>query len=103
MRIQFVDIVFWLLIAAIVGIALWLLHGSPPVDNALITVAMFVATSEMMLWRKLFSLDKKTAVSFTRMGNDISNIKNDIHTIKSDVHAIKNEVGDIRKIMIKKR
>lgn len=81
MRIQFIDVVFWFLIAAIIGIALWLLHGSPPVSDALITVALFVATSEVMLWKKLFALDKKTAVSFAHLKYDLQRIEGKIERI----------------------
>jgi len=56
--IKIEDIIFWILISAIVAIALWLLSGSPPEIDALITIALFVAASEMLIWRKIFSIEK---------------------------------------------
>jgi len=69
------DIVFWILIVSIIGIALWLLSGSPTEINALISLALFVAGSEVMLWKKLFELDKKAAISYARVRDDLEELK----------------------------
>ena len=71
MKIKFEDIIFWLLIAGIIAIALWLLHGSPTEVNAIIAVAIFVATSEILLWKTFFNIDKRTSVSFEKVKNTI--------------------------------
>ncbi|MBI2628976.1 hypothetical protein HYW74_02745 [Candidatus Pacearchaeota archaeon] len=71
MKIKLEDIVFWLLIIAMIAIAFWLLSGSPPEENALITITIFVATSELLIWRKIMSMDKNTAVSFIKLRKDI--------------------------------
>ena len=65
------DIVFFVLIAAIIGIALWLLSGSPPDSDAIITLGLFVAASELLIWRNMFAIDKKTAVGFMKIKNDM--------------------------------
>ncbi len=67
------DIIFWLLITAIVGVALWLLSGSPPETSALIAIAVFVAASEILIWKNLFKIDKKTAIGFEKIKNNINN------------------------------
>lgn len=69
------DIVFWVFIIAVILIALWLLSGSPPEINALISIALFVASSEILLWRKLFEIDKKAAVSYAKVKEDLETIK----------------------------
>ncbi len=67
------DIVFWIIIIAIIAIAIWLLRGSPPETNALISIALFVAASELMLWKTLFKIDKNTSIGFVKVKNDMNN------------------------------
>ncbi len=87
MKLKLEDIIFWLLIIAIIAVALWLLSGSPPETNALIAVAVFVAASEILIWKNLFKIDKKTAIGFERMKRNIENkfskIHNELNEIKS--------------------
>jgi len=88
-RIKLEDILFWILIATIIMIALWMLQGSPKEENALTALALFVAGSELLLWRALFKtdkitsikfekIDKKITLSFERIGSDINNLKSNI-------------------------
>jgi len=72
MKIKLEDIVFWILIAGIIAVALWLFHDSPPETSALIAIAIFIATSELLIWKKIFTMDKNTAVSFIRLKNDMN-------------------------------
>ena len=76
MKIRVEDILFWIIIALIVATAIWLLSGSPPEIDALISIALFVAASELLIWKKLFSIEKNTAISFTKLKSDIQEIKN---------------------------
>jgi len=57
-----IDVLFWVLLLAGIGIILWLLFGSPDVISALISVVLFVATSEMLLWKKLFEVEKELKI-----------------------------------------
>ncbi|MBU1136483.1 MAG: hypothetical protein ABIG37_00590 [Nanoarchaeota archaeon] len=77
------DIVFWFLILGIIAIALWMLHGSPTEASAIIAVSVFVATSEILIWKTIFEkdksifinfekLDKKTSISFEKLKNEIN-------------------------------
>lgn len=88
------DIVFWILIILIIATALWLLHGSPAESSALITLALFVATSEVLLWKALFKIDRKTSIEFVKLDKSlaISFIK-----IKNDMHNKHNELKDLIK------
>lgn len=91
------NILFWFLILLIVGTALWLLHGSPPETDALISIALAVTASELLLWKTLFSMDnklsqkvfdidKKTALGFANIKNDISNMSTKLDTLIGRKH-----------------
>jgi len=80
-KIKFEDIMFWIFILLIIGTALWLLHGSPPDISAIITIAVGVTGSELLIWKKIFSIekdfncivskiDKNINISFMKMKND---------------------------------
>ena len=86
------DVVFWITILAIIAIALWLLSGSPPETNALISIALFVAVSELMLWKFLFKIDKNTSVRFVKVKGDFNIIKKDIRDIKENIININKKL-----------
>ncbi len=88
MRLKFDDILFFIVIALIVFVALWLLKGSPTLDSAIVSVGVFVATSEILLWRKYFELDKKTAVSFERVRSDLREMNNGINNKLSNIERL---------------
>ena len=76
------DIIFWILILSIIAIALWMLSGSPTETNALISIALFVSASELMLWKTLFKIDKKTSVGFIKVQTKLEHIENKLDNIK---------------------
>lgn len=87
------DIAFWIIICLIVGVAIWKLVGSPTDTATLIAITLFVAGSEIVIWKALFKidkrteigferLDKKTTISFERVKNQLGNIQKDIKEIK---------------------
>ena len=89
-KIKIEDILFWMLILGIIAVALWLLHGSPTEIGALISIAVFVAASEILIWKNLFSidknfslavshLDKKNEISFIKLKNDMDNMLSKIN------------------------
>ena len=51
-------------------------------ENAIVTIGLFIISSELMLWKKYFEIDKNTAVSFMRLKNDISNISKKLDGIE---------------------
>jgi hypothetical protein len=81
-KIKIEDIIFWIFILIIIGTALWLLHGSPPEMNAIITVALGVAGSELLIWKKIFSIEKDSNFAILKIDKNISlsfmKIKNEI-------------------------
>ncbi len=93
-KIKIEDILFWIFIAIIVGTALWLLHGSPPEMSAIITIALGVAGSELLIWKSLFKTDKKTAISFMKIKNEIE--KNSL-IINNKLDNIENKLNNIKR------
>ncbi len=80
-KIKVEDVAFWIIILLIIAIALWLLSGSPPTDSALISVALFVAASEILLWRAMFSNDKRTEIGFIKLKNDLDKKHNELKSL----------------------
>ena len=88
MRLTFEDIIFFIILGLIVFVALWLLHGSPTELGAIISVSLFVATSELFLWKKFFAIDKNTAVSFVNLNHDIQDLRRDQTTTHKKLDTI---------------
>lgn len=85
------DIVFWILILTVIAVAIWLAFGSPDFENSLLMLIIFVAGSEILLWRALFSVDKRSVISFEKIKNKLENIEKDINEIKSSLITIKKK------------
>lgn len=51
--------------------------------GAVISVSLFVATSELLLWEKLFSMDKNTAISFARLKHDVEDTHKKLDAIEA--------------------
>ncbi len=98
MEIKIEDIILWIIILLMISLAIWLIFGSPTDTASIIAISIFVASSEILIWRALFKnneevcikverLDKKTAVSFERIKNNMnlkfSEINNNLNEIKS--------------------
>lgn len=87
MGVKIEDVAFWILIALAVFVALWKLVGSPTNTATLISITLFVAGSEILLWRALFSMDKKVTIGFIKMKNDMndkfSQMDNKLNNIES--------------------
>ena len=75
MKLKAEDIAFLIFTGAALAVILWVLHGSPTFENALVSVGVFILSSEFMLWKKYFQMDKNAAVSFTRFKIDLDTIK----------------------------
>ncbi len=93
-------ILFWILIALIVGIAIWKLIGSPTDTVALISITLFVSGSEILLWKALFDIDKKTAIGFNNIRNDINNLRKGINI---NMDNLNNKLSNMEKAITKKK
>lgn len=76
------DVAFWTFMAIALIIIFWYLHGSPTVEQALLSLMVLVIMSEFMLWKKYFEVDKRTALSFMRFSHDIKDIKASLNNIE---------------------
>jgi len=65
------EIVGWIVIGLMIATAIWMLSGSPTLVGAVIGIFGFVATSEILLWRKLFSVENKTSLGFMKVKYDM--------------------------------
>lgn len=91
-KIKIEDIVFWILIIVIVTIIIWILSGSPPLENSLPSLIAFLLASELLIWKAHFNMDKKTAVGFMKIRNDLNNKFNEInHRLKNIESLIKGK------------
>jgi len=70
-KITIEDILFWIIIAFIIGILIWMLSGSPTIEGALISLGGAIISSELLLWKRFYSIDKRTTIGFIKIRNDI--------------------------------
>lgn len=80
-NIKLEDIVIWVIAIALVAIAIWKIFGSPTDTATLISIILFVATSELIIWKKIFTMEKNVAVGFVKMKNDINNKHNELKNL----------------------
>ncbi|MEK6859359.1 MAG: hypothetical protein AABX54_00955 [Nanoarchaeota archaeon] len=104
-KITIEDIVFWIIILFIIGIIIWMLNGSPTTESALISVGGALISSELLLWKKFYSMDKKTSMNFMKikheMSNSFINLKNDLDKnniiINNRFDVIENKLDNLKK------
>ena len=99
MKPKIEDIIFWILVAIIVIVVIWILSGSPPIENSLPSLIIFVIASEILLWKALFSIDKKTEIGFVKVKNKIANLENNMNNRFKEI----NKRLDNIEILIKQR
>ncbi len=96
------DVAFWIFIAAAIAIIIWLVSGSPSVESGLISISVFIVSSELFLWKKYFQVDKNTAVSFTKFKSDIDNINKNQEEMNTIQKQMKEKLNIIE-TLLKKR
>ncbi|MBL7148097.1 MAG: hypothetical protein ISS82_04695 [Nanoarchaeota archaeon] len=96
LRLKAEDIAFLILVLAAVFVLLWLLVGSPTLESSVITVGLFIISSEFMLWKKYFDVDKKSAIGFVK-------VKSDFDEVKNRLGGIDNKLNNIEKLLKGKR
>jgi|SRR3989344_9596943 len=78
MTIKIEDIIFWIVIIAVIGLLVWKLFGSPTDLATITTVASLLAMGELSLLKRIYNLEKRVAVGFTKVKSEINLIRNDI-------------------------
>jgi hypothetical protein len=82
------DILFWILILAAIAVAIWLFLGSPTIETGLLMIVIFIAGSEILLWKNLFNIDKRTAIGFELVKSGFEKVNNKLEDIEN---LIKNK------------
>lgn len=98
MKLKAVDIMFFISLALTLFALLWLLKGSPTLETTVITIGLFIISSEMFLWRKVFEIDKSTAIGFSKVKNELDNLRSEM---KNDLNNINNKLDKIENIVKK--
>ena len=89
---KIINIIFLVLISAALGEALWLLTGYPTIETGLLMITIFIACSEILLWKTLFNIDNRTAIGFVRIKNKMSNLRSDLNNRFNNIeNLIKGE------------
>ena len=103
-KIKLEDIMFWILIALIVGVAIWKLAGSPTDTATLIAVVLFFAGSEILIWKDLFKIGNNTKVSFMKVRNEMNNkfmvMENEMSERFSEVNS---KLDKLNSALVRKR
>jgi len=100
------SVVFWILMLTVIGILIWLAFGSPEFERSLIAIGIFVASSEIMLWKTLFNFDNKNFERFSEIDKKTSlgfeKVRSDFRVMDGRLVGIEKSVGEIRDILRKK-
>lgn len=100
MEIKIEDVIFWIAILAIIGIIIWKLFGSPTDIATLISVTSLLVMSELALWKKLYSIEKKVAVGFMKVRGEVNLIRN---YIKHHINYINQRFDNLEALIRKKK
>ena len=103
MKFRAEDIAFWILSLAALGIVMWLLHGSPTLEQALISIVVLIISSEFMLWRKYHEVDKNTALSFLRFKQDIQSIHEQLDKMQPSQERMEQKIVSMERLMRSKK
>ena len=68
------------IIAGMIAIVLWLLAGSPTEIGAIIGIGTFAAASDILIWKKVFSVENKTSIEFMKVKHDLELMENRINS-----------------------
>ncbi len=79
MEIKIEDIIFWIIIIITVSVVIWILHGSPPIENSFPSLIAFIIASEVLLWKAIYKIDKRTSNGFMKIKTDLKLIRYDMN------------------------
>ncbi len=85
-KIKIEHIVFWIIIVMIITIIIWKLFGSPTDLATYISLLTLVAASEIIMWKSIYSLDKKTSIGFIKAKYDINNLKTEMNNKLNEIN-----------------
>jgi len=103
-KIKIEDVLFWICIFMLILLALWMLHGSPTEIAAVISIILFVATSEVLLWKELFKVEKRTEQALMRLDHKMDlkfmHLENKMGGQFKDIDK---ELAEIKQLLKKKK
>ena len=95
-KIRIEDIVFWILVFATISVMIWKLFGSPTDIGTIMGVGTFLLTSEILIWKKIFSIESKTAIGFIKVKHNLESMENRINNrfdkIEDSLNNIENKI-----------
>lgn len=94
------SVAFWVLILSVIGILIWLAFGSPEFERSLIAIGIFVASSEIFLWKALFGFDNKNFERFSKLDKKTSV---GFERVRSDFKLVNDRLGNIEKSVVEIR
>ncbi len=100
MKIRMEYIAFWILIALAIALILWKLVGSPTDTATLITIALFIVGSEILIWKSIFKIDKKTSLGFMKMRNHMDN---KFDSVDNKFNQVNSRLDNIENLLRRKR
>ena len=78
-RIKFVDVMFWIVVLMTLFVILWKLHGSPSDFATIVSLGIFLLTSEILTWKKIYSIEKETSLGFMRVKHDLDKFRIEVN------------------------
>ena len=103
-KVKIEDIVFWILIIAVIALIIWKLFGSPTDLAMQIAIGSILAGTIMLLWRlewkNHYELDKKAQVGFEKVKSEINLFKNDMN---HHLNNINKRLDSIESLIRKRR
>ena len=77
-KIKIEDIIFWILVFATIAVIIWKLVGSPTDMGTIIGIGSFILSSEILIWKKIFSIESKTTIGFMKVKHNLKLMENNI-------------------------
>ena len=71
MTMKIENIAFWILILSAIALSIWKLFESPSDIATIISIASLSIGSELLIWKEIFKIDKKTAIGFIKLKTDL--------------------------------
>ena len=61
----------------LITVAVWSFYRLSTKTSAILYLGIFLVISNILLWRRVFIMDKNTAVSFEKLKHDVARFKKD--------------------------
>lgn len=103
-KLKIEDIIFWILIIATIAVILWKLFGSPSDLATIIAIGTFLLSSEILIWKTIFKIDKdnnlkvsqidkKTSLGFMKVKHDIEKMRFEMNHRFNNIENKLNEIS----------